>query len=73
MMKESDYMIDICENCYEEANLVKMQGMHVCKTCVSDMSSSAEPESMLLDDDLEGFVMSDDDVVGMFRDEYVGY
>ena len=73
-MKERKYMIDICENCYEEANLVKMQGMQVCKTCVSDMSSESEPDSILInDDDLDAFVMSDDDVVDMFRDEYLGY
>ena len=68
-------MIDICENCYEEANLVKMQGMHVCNTCVSDMGAEASPESFLLDDDIDNVlgVMSDDDVVDMFRDEYVGY
>lgn len=71
-------MNDICENCYEEAFLVKAQGMQVCKTCVSDMGTNVMTEEVNEDailgnyDDMLG-VMSDEDVLDMIRDEYVGY
>ena len=73
-------MIDICENCYEEANLAKVKNMQVCATCVKEMNcSNAVPT--VFEDEIEALentydmpgVMSDDDVVGMFRDEYIGY
>mgnify|MGYP000695032935 CR=1 FL=1 len=36
-MKKGMIMLDTCENCYEEAVLVKAQGMHVCNSCQKDM------------------------------------
>jgi hypothetical protein len=79
-VKERNNMIDICENCYEEANLVKVKGLQVCSSCVKEMSGSSsasgdfEDEIAVLENtyDMPG-VMSDDDVVDMFRDEYLGY
>lgn len=72
-------MIDICENCYEEATLMKAKGMQVCSACVKELSCSSS--TAIFDDEIEALentydmpgVMSDDDVVDMFRDEYVGY
>jgi hypothetical protein len=69
--------MEICENCYEEANLVRCNGMAICKDCVSEFTSNTsyegESEYALLDEgDVYG-VMSDDDVLDMIRDEYVGY
>lgn len=60
--------IDICENCYEEANIVA-EG--VCKSCLVDMNETTE--TPMLDNNVDDFVgvMSDDDVVDMFRDEFV--
>ena len=69
-------MIDICENCYEEANLVKVKGMQVCKSCVSDLKGESveDPVLDLNDEDYSIMgVMSDADVIDMYRDEYVGY
>ena len=63
-------MIDICENCYEEANIV---AQNMCASCVKDEMGA--PEVEMLDDNIDDMVgvMSDDDVVDMFRDEYLGY
>jgi len=62
--------VDICENCYEEATLTKKAGMMICRDCKKDMNS----DSAILDnfDTLAG-VMSDEDVITMYRDEYAGY
>jgi hypothetical protein len=63
------YMIDICENCYEEANIV---AQNMCASCVKDEMGAPEVEMLDNIEDMVG-VMSDDDVVDMFRDEYLGY
>ena len=62
--------LDICEACYEEANLTKSKGMMICSECKKDSSS----DSAILDnfDNFTG-VMSDDDVIDMYRKEYAGY
>jgi len=66
-------MLDTCENCYEEAVLVKAQGMQVCNSCQQDMGGEFEDDTFLMDtNDMVG-VMSDDDVIDMFKNEYVGY
>lgn len=67
-------MLDTCENCYEEAVLVKMQGMQVCSSCKQDFGGEmSEEDSFLMDTNEMIGVMSDDDVLDMFKKEYVGY
>lgn len=73
--------MEICENCYEETTkLFKVRGAQCCKACVSDLKGEAtsiakyNDEDAILDnlDDICG-VMSDKDVVNMFRSEYLDY
>jgi hypothetical protein len=73
--------MEICENCYEEVSKVfKVKGMECCKSCVTDLKNEANGASMYNDEDalldqtdyIPG-VMSDDDVVNMFREEYLDY
>ena len=64
--------MEICDNCYDEVKTVSnVAGMAVCKSCKKDMDSASFG---VLDDtsNMVG-VMSDDQVVDYYRDNYANY
>lgn len=73
--------MEICENCYEEvSNVFKVKGIACCKSCVKDMNNEVssvakynDEDAILDNSDWIPGVMSDDDVVNMFREEYLDY
>lgn len=79
MSKKTVVETEFCECCFEKVNVMNISnvgGKMICNECVEEMSNENKASSFetldVYDEDIGGMfgIMSDDEIVDSFRDDY---